>query len=69
MKTLELALGIILIVAFYVQWFIWAFTQNKWIPFQRGLFRDPIGAAKWIALGLALLFGGGFMIWLSSRQS
>jgi hypothetical protein len=67
MKTFELVLDIILIVAFCVQELIWVFTQNEWNPFQRGLFRDPIGAVKWIALGLALLSEGILMIWLSSR--
>ena len=67
MKTFELVLGIVLIVAFHVQWLIWAFTRDSWNPFQRGLLREPIGAVKWIALGLGLLAGGGLMIWLASR--
>ena len=71
MKTFELSLGIILIVASVVLVGYWSrgslFRDEEWHPFQIGLFRNPIGTAVEIVIGLALLFGGGFMIWLSSR--
>jgi len=70
MKTFELSLGIILVVAFLVLRYrpLWSFfTDEKWHPFQIGLFRNPVGTVVEIVLGLAMLFGGGFMIWLSSR--
>jgi hypothetical protein len=70
MKTFELSLGIILIVASLALRYrpLWSFfTHEEWHPFQIGLFRNPVGTVVEIVLGLALLFGGGFMIWLSSR--
>jgi len=71
MKTFELASGIILIVASLVLVRYWSrgslFRDEEWHPFQIGLFRNPVGTVIEIALGLALLFGGGFMIWLASR--
>ena len=57
MNTFELALGIILIVASFALRFVRA---------HRLLFHDSGTLALW-ALGLAMLFGGGFMLWLSSR--
>ena len=71
MKTFELVLGIILIVAFFVVRYrrLWSFlfTREEWHPFQIGLFRNPVGTVTEMVLGLGLLAGGGLMIWLSSR--
>ena len=70
MKTFELVLGIILIVAFFVLRYrpLWSFfTNEEWHPFQIGFCRNPIGTVMEIVLGLGLLAGGGLMIWLSSR--
>ncbi len=69
MKTFEVALGIILIVASLAlrHRSLWSFfTDEEWHPFQVE-FRNPIGTVVEIGLGLVLLFGGGLMIWLSSR--
>ena len=66
MKTFELSLGIILIVACHALGFWWSFRDEEWHPFQVE-FRNPIGTVVEIGLGLVLLFGGGLMIWLSSR--
>jgi hypothetical protein len=70
-KTFDLPPSIILIVASLVlvrYRRLWSFLKDEeWHPFQSGLFRNPIGTAVEIALGLALLCGGGFMLWLWSR--
>jgi hypothetical protein len=69
MKTFEVALGIILIVASLAlrHRSLWSFfTGEEWHPFQVDP-RSPIGTVIGIGLGLALLFGGAFMIWLASR--
>jgi hypothetical protein len=71
MKTFELVSGIILIVASLVlvrYRRLWSFLKDEeWHPFQLGLFRNPIGTAVEIALGLGLFAGGGLMLWLWSR--
>ena len=67
MKTFELALGIVLIVACHALGIWWSFRDRAWSPVQIGLFRDPIGTVKVIVLGLGMLAGGGFMLWLWSR--
>ena len=71
MKTLELVVGIILIIASVGLMTYWSrgslFRDEEWHPFQIGLFRNPIGTLIHIALGLGLLAGGGFMLWLWSR--
>ncbi len=60
MKTFEVTLGIILIVAFL--------ALRLWRPFMY-LFqeKDRTRTVVVTVLGLAMLFGGGLMIWLSSR--
>ncbi len=69
MKTFEVAMGVILIVASsaLTHRSLWSFfTDEEWHPFQVDL-RSPIGTVIGIGLSLALLFGGAFMIWLASR--
>jgi dipeptide/tripeptide permease len=60
MKTFELSLGIILMVAFFVlrfsRVFRWEWTFR----------RDPSRTVETV-LGLGMLAGGGFMLWLWSR--
>jgi hypothetical protein len=71
MKTFELILGIILIVASVVLVTYWSrgslFRDEEWHPFQIGFVRNPIGTIIEIVIALGLLAGGGFMLWLWSR--
>ena len=71
MKTIEAVVGIILIIVSVVLTTYWsrgAFLKGEQRePLQIELFRNPIGTLSEIAIGLALLAGGGLMLWLCSR--
>jgi hypothetical protein len=58
MKTLDLSLGIILILGH---------SAIRIFRIWRYFHEDLFGRAVVTVLGSATLFGGGFMIWLSSR--